>query len=54
MHSLRHSFASMLADAGIAEDVRRKLTGHSSSLVHAKYSHHTTALKTAIELLPTL
>jgi integrase len=54
MHSLRHSFASMLADAGIAEDVRRKLTGHSSSLVHAKYSHHTTALETAIESLPTL
>jgi integrase len=54
MHSLRHSFASMLADAGIAEDVRRKLTGHASSLVHAKYSHHTTALETAIESLPNL
>jgi integrase len=54
MHSLRHSFASMLANAGIAEDVRRKLTGHASSLVHSKYSHHTTALETAIESLPTL
>lgn len=54
MHSLRHSFASMLANAGVAEDVRRKLTGHASTLVHAKYSHHTEALETAIGSLPAL
>ena len=54
MHSLRHSFASMLANAGVAEDVRRKLTGHASTLVHAKYSHHAEALETAIGSLPAL
>jgi integrase len=54
MHSLRHSFATMLADAGVAEDVRRKLTGHASTLVHAKYSHHSEALETAIASLPVL
>lgn len=54
MHSLRHSFATMLANAGVAEDVRRKLTGHASTLVHAKYSHHTESLETAIGSLPAL
>lgn len=54
MHSLRHSFASMLADAGVAEDVRRKLTGHASTLVHAKYSHHDQALDRAVASLPPL
>jgi len=54
MHSLRHSFASMLANAGVAEDVRRKLTGHASTLVHARYSHHAEALETAIGSLPSL
>jgi integrase len=54
MHSLRHSFASMLADAGVAEDVRRKLTGHASALVHARYSHHEAALTRAVAALPEL
>lgn len=54
MHSLRHSFATMLANAGIPEDVRRKLAGHASTLVHSKYSHHGEALETAIASLPKL
>jgi integrase len=54
MHSLRHSFASMLADNGVAEDVRRKLTGHASTLVHARYSHHDEALTAAVASLPSL
>lgn len=36
-HSLRHSFASWLAEADVHADVRQKLTGHSSASVHAKY-----------------
>lgn len=52
MHSLRHSFATLLADSGVAEDVRRKLTGHASSLVHSKYSHHAQALDDAVATLP--
>lgn len=51
-HSLRHSFASWLAEADIHADVRQKLTGHSSSSVHARYTHHDTALARAIATLP--
>lgn len=53
-HSLRHSFTSWLADADVHADVRQKLTGHSSSGVHAKYTHHDEALDRAVGSLPTL
>lgn len=39
-HSLRHSFASALANAGVAPELRMKLTGHKSAAVHRGYSHH--------------
>lgn len=51
-HSLRHSFASWLAEGDIHSDIRQKLTGHSSAGVHAKYSHHDESLKRAITVLP--
>lgn len=51
-HSLRHTFASMLAEADIHADVRQKLTGHSSSKIHQRYTHHDEALDRAIEALP--
>lgn len=51
-HSLRHSFASWLAEGDIHADVRQKLTGHSSAGVHAKYTHHDAALDRAIKVLP--
>jgi integrase len=51
-HSLRHSFASWLAEADIPSDVRQKLTGHKSSAVHARYTHHGKALDRAIATLP--
>jgi integrase len=38
-HSLRHSFNSLLANAGVTEEVRMKLTGHSSKAVHKGYTH---------------
>jgi integrase len=38
-HSLRHSFSSALANAGVSEEVRMKLTGHASSDIHRKYTH---------------
>lgn len=53
-HSLRHSFTSWLADADVHADVRQKLTGHSSSGVHAKYTHHDEALDRAVGSLPDL
>lgn len=51
-HSLRHSFASWLAEGDIHSDVRQKLTGHSSAGMHAKYTHHDAALDRAITVLP--
>ena len=52
-HSLRHSFTSALANAGIPEEVRMKLTGHSKRDVHAGYSHHEMELlRSAIAALP--
>lgn len=53
-HSLRHTFASWLAEADIHSDVRQKLTGHSSSKIHARYSHHDEALDRAVGTLPNL
>lgn len=54
-HSLRHSFNSLMANAGVTEEVRMRLTGHSSRDVHAKYTHlNVEPLKQAITSLPTL
>lgn len=53
-HSLRHTFASWLAEADIHADVRQKLTGHSSSKIHARYTHHDEALDRAVRSLPAL
>jgi len=53
-HSLRHTFASWLADADVHADVRQKLTGHQSAGVHGRYSHHDEALDRAVARLPEL
>jgi integrase len=39
-HSLRHSLTSTLANADVSEEIRRRITGHESADVHAKYTHH--------------
>jgi integrase len=39
-HSLRHSFNSALANAGVPQELRMKLTGHSSADMNTVYSHH--------------
>lgn len=52
-HALRHSFNSILANAGVPEEVRMQLTGHSSREVHAKYTHlDFEPLRKAISNLP--
>jgi integrase len=51
-HSLRHSFASWLAEQDIHADIRQKLTGHSSSGIHSLYTHHDEALDRAVSVLP--
>jgi integrase len=54
-HSLRHSFVSELANAGIAPDVRQLLSGHADERSHAVYTHTQLAtLRRAIDVLPRL
>src|SRR5260370_24913468 len=54
-HSLRHSFSSILANAGIAEETRMALTGHTTREMQQRYTHHELArLRDAISLLPRL
>jgi integrase len=38
-HSLRHTFTTWLRTAGVSEEDRMSLTGHSTRDSHAKYSH---------------
>jgi integrase len=52
-HSLRHSFVSELANAGIAPDVRQLLAGHSEERSHAVYTHtKLDTLRKAVASLP--
>jgi len=54
-HSLRHTFNAALANAGVAVEIRQKLTGHTSAEMNAIYTHHELApLRAAVEKLPTL
>ena len=54
-HSLRHSFVSSLANAGIAPDVRQLLSGHADERSHAVYTHtQVETLRRAIDALPKL
>jgi integrase len=39
-HSLRHSFNSAKANAGVAPEVRQLLTGHASLEMNKVYTHH--------------
>ncbi len=38
-HSFRHSFASMLANAGVPRELRMQLIGHTTDHIHSGYSH---------------
>ena len=52
-HSLRHTYISGLANAGVASDIRQKLAGHADAKVHAGYSHHEReTLRDAVAKLP--
>lgn len=53
-HSLRHSFASWLAEGDVHADVRMSLTGHSDEGIHSRYSHRDQSLDRAIAVLPDL
>ena len=52
-HSLRHSFNSAMANAGVSQEIRQKLTGHASAEMNTRYTHHELApLRAAISAIP--
>jgi integrase len=52
-HSLRHSFNSAMANAGVSSELRQKLTGHASAKMNAQYTHHQLeALRSAVAVIP--
>jgi integrase len=54
-HSLRHSFNSAMANAGVSSEVRQKLTGHASAQMNAQYTHHEIEeLRAAVAVIPRL
>src|SRR6266513_646573 len=54
-HSLRHSFNSAMANAGVSSEVRQKLTGHASAQMNAQYTHHELEeLRSAVSVIPPL
>ena len=54
-HSLRHSFNSAMANAGISQEVRQKLTGHTSAETNKVYTHHELeSLRAAVSVIPSI
>ena len=54
-HSLRHSFNSAMANAGVSQEIRQKLTGHTSAEMNTIYTHHELEpLRAAISVIPSL
>lgn len=52
-HSLRHSFNSALANAGVSDEIRMKLTGHKSKEMNTRYTHlQIETLKSAVTAMP--
>ncbi len=44
---------SMMANAGVSEEVWRKVIAHANGDVHARYTHHEAGtLRTALAALP--
>jgi integrase len=54
-HSLRHSFVSEMANAGVAPEVRMKLAGHSNEDVHEGYTDlQLQTLRAAVAHIPNI
>ncbi|MGL5018980.1 MAG: tyrosine-type recombinase/integrase [Luteolibacter sp.] len=52
-HSLRHTFASMLAKGGVSEGLRMELAGHKTPDMARHYTHHELeTLRAAVGTLP--
>jgi integrase len=54
-HSLRHTFNSCLANAGVSQEIRRELVGHASDQINRRYTHMELAtFQQAISSIPRL
>ena len=54
-HCLRHSFNSALANAGVSQEIRMKLTGHMSAEMNKGYTHHDLEpLRAAVAVIPSI
>lgn len=54
-HSLRHSFNSAMAEGGVSQEIRMRLTGHSSFGMNDRYTHTgNKPLEDAIDTLPSV
>lgn len=54
-HSLRHTFASMLAKGGVSEGLRMELAGHKTPDMARHYTHHELeTLRAAVGTLPSI
>jgi integrase len=54
-HSTRHGFNTEMANAGVSQELRRKLTGHTSDAMNARYTHHEAEpLRAAVNAIPGL
>ena len=54
-HSLRHSFNSALANAGVSQEIRQKLTGHRDAVSNRMYTHlDFPILREAVENVPSV
>lgn len=52
-HSLRHSFNSAMANAGVSQEVRQLLTGHASKAINDRYTHtELETLRKAVQSVP--
>jgi hypothetical protein len=44
-----------MANAGVSQEIRRKLTGHASAQMNAQYTHHELeSLRAAVSVIPSI
>jgi integrase len=54
-HSFRHGFNSAMANQGVAQEIRQKLTGHASAEVNKNYTHlELEPLRAAVKVIPSI
>lgn len=54
-HSLRHTFISAMANAGVSKELRMEIVGQTTGAVHKVYTHHEAErLRSAITTIPSI